>query len=126
MSSFSPALIIRATDLCAPSRSETPGLLQRGRTRARTNEGGNSNEDSEDDMDGFFDSDEPAAPRGNGPAARSNTPSGSTVTGEGDGAEERQGPSNDGHGHPSSATGPGPGGAHNNNGKIIFLIHISA
>ncbi|KAG1877323.1 hypothetical protein F4604DRAFT_1680344 [Suillus subluteus] len=44
---------------------ETPGLLQWGRTWARTNEGGNSNEDSEDDMDIFFDSDEPAAPRGN-------------------------------------------------------------
>ncbi|KAG1733095.1 hypothetical protein EDD22DRAFT_960264 [Suillus occidentalis] len=94
---------------------ETPGLLQQGRTQARTNEGGNSNEDSEDDMDGFFDSDEPAVPRGNGPAAHSNTPSGSTATGEGDGTEERQGPSSNGHGHPSSATGPGPGGAHNNN-----------
>ena len=77
-------------------------------------------------MDGFFDSDEPAAPRGNGPAARSNTPSesGPTATGEGDGADEQQGPSSNGHGRPSSATGPGPGGAadraHNDNGKIFF------
>lgn len=39
-------------------KSETPGLLHRGRSRSRTDAGLHAFDDSEDDMDNFFDSDE--------------------------------------------------------------------